>query len=409
VVNALAVGSTRITATLNGLSQFIDITVSPVGGGIATNSKLTYARYEQTADILFKGTSKESVLVAGGYGITIDGTTGSLNTAELYDPSTDTWKLTGSMTDPRTDHTSTQLLNGKVLVIGGNLVMGNNNPNYTSTNGIRSTELYDPDTGVWQRADSMLTGRSYHASTLLVDGTVLAAGGDADVSTSERYYPNENNGSLIGRWKSTGKLNFPRSSHTATMLSNSTQPLYGKVLVTGGFFTSPSDPAHLGMTYSSCELYDPSTGLWEMTGSLNVGRFLHTATLLPDGKILVVGGYTRINLADELVSTAELFDPVTAAWSPAGTLSTPRASHTATLLPDGRVLVMGGESALGTENKSTELYDPATKTWTTSGDMITARDVFTASLLSNKKVLVVGGTDEASKAIAFDSSELIWY
>ncbi len=125
---------------------------------------------------------------------------------------------------------------------------------------------------------------------------------------------------------------------------------------------------------------------WSDTGSLGTARHKHTATLLPDGKVLVVGGVG----SSGYLASAELYDPATGVWSATGSLTTARYNHTATLLPDGKVLVVGGYGSSGYLT-SAELYDPATGTWSTTGSLATARDKHTATLLPDGKVLVVGG------------------
>jgi hypothetical protein len=169
---------------------------------------------------------------------------------------------------------------------------------------------------------------------------------------------------VSGGWIITGSMNTPRDGHTATLLPN------GKVLVVGG----------ANGAGSSAELYDPATGRWSITGSLLGARFDHTATLLPDGKVLVVGGVNGGN-------SAELYDPTSGNWSVTGSLNAPHFSHTATLLPDGKVLVAGGGSPLNTA----ELFDPNTGTWSITDSLHTGRRYHTATLLPGGKVLVTGG------------------
>src|SRR5438046_1553506 len=187
-----------------------------------------------------------------------------------------------------------------------------------------------------------------------------------------------------GTWITTGSLLIARRDHTATLLPN------GKVLVAGGVDES-------GHGFGTAELYDPATGTWTASGSLAKGRWSHTATLLPDGQVLVAGGWDNGYLA-----SADLYDPARDTWRATGRLATARYGHTATLLPNGQVLVAGGVNV--GELASAELYDPASETWTATGSLNTARYFHTATLLPNGKVLAAGGTPD--NIHAFASSEL---
>ena len=131
-----------------------------------------------------------------------------------------------------------------------------------------------------------------------------------------------------------------RQRHTATLLPN------GKVLLAGGLGPSPA----------SAELYDPSTGIWSATGSLNDNRFDDTAALLPNGKVLVLGGAHQTGpFNSEITRSAELYDPASGTWSRTGFLTTPRALFTATLLPNGNILAAGGNT--GALGRTAELYN----------------------------------------------------
>jgi len=170
-------------------------------------------------------------------------------------------------------------------------------------------------------------------------------------------------------WTYTGDLSDAHWKGTATLLQD------GKVLVVGGIGLS-------GVT-ASAELYDPATGTWSTTGAMNTAREHHTATLLPDGRVLVAGGgYPN----GQVFSSAELYDPTTGTWSTTSAMNTAREVHTATLLPNGKVLVVGGSSST-----STELYDPATSTWGYTGSLNFSRGCHSATVLTNGKVLVAGG------------------
>jgi hypothetical protein len=175
------------------------------------------------------------------------------------------------------------------------------------------------------------------------------------------------------------------NDYTATLLPN------GKVLVAGG---------ESGNILALAMLYDPATGTWTATGSMMKARSVHTATLLPNGKVLVAGGF---NPGYEMLASAELYDPATGMWTRINPMGTPRVYHAATLLPDGKVLVSGGVT-FGAPGSS-EIYDPGSGTWTATGSMGTARRYHPSLLsLAGGKVLVAGGRNEANRTIA--SAEL---
>ena len=174
-------------------------------------------------------------------------------------------------------------------------------------------------------------------------------------ATVSGLQPSSGNVTARGTWAPTGNLNDGRAIHTATLLPN------GLVLVAGGIDSRCVESR-------TAELYDPATGTWTLTGRLNDGRFYYPATLLPNGKVLVEGGDS---LAGERAS-AELYHPATGTWTLTGSLHTARQLHSATLLQDGKVLVAGGFSN-GFIINSVELYDPASGTWTVADGLIAAR------------------------------------
>lgn len=186
-----------------------------------------------------------------------------------------------------------------------------------------------------------------------------------------------------GFFATTGDLNYERSFHTATLLPN------GKVLVAGG--------SGNGGINASAEIYDPSNGTWTLTGSLATARTFHSATLLTNGEVIVIGGGDS---SGKLVS-AEIYNPSAGIWRNAGTMQTARQSHTATLLPNGLVLVTGGYSPDEDTNywdvsvSSVELYDPANQRWTTTNSMSVTRSTHTARLLPDGRVLIAGDMETA--------------
>lgn len=178
-------------------------------------------------------------------------------------------------------------------------------------------------------------------------------------------------------WSPAASMTGYRGSHTATLLPS------GKVLVVGG-------RGYL----NSAEIYDPASNLWSTAASMAIGRSWHTATLLSNGKVLVAGGETA---GAGVQTSAELYDPVANTWSQAASMTTPRYGHTATLLRSGKVLVAGGVYGV-TTLASAELYDPATNTWSPAGTMASAHYEHSAVLLPNGKVLIEGGYDLVSYA-----------
>jgi N-acetylneuraminic acid mutarotase len=184
-----------------------------------------------------------------------------------------------------------------------------------------------------------------------------------------------------GTFSPVGSMATPRENHTATLLIN------GKVLVVGGDSGGAvNSNAQVGL--SSAEIYDPATLNWTPAGSLATGRTGHTATLLPNGKVLVTGGAnngTKIN-------SAELYDPSTNTWSYAASFTYARTAHTAALLQNGKVLIVDGILASSAGDPSAEIYDPATNKWAVTGAIPKAgRDTHTETALPNGTIIVSGG------------------
>src|SRR5262249_12543573 len=149
----------------------------------------------------------------------------------------------------------------------------------------------------------------------------------------------------------------------------------GKVLIAAG--NNPSIDDQIGLT--SAELFDPATNTWSSAGNLTDKRELHAAALLPNGKVLVTGGFTT-SAAVSVIKSCELYDPASNSWSFAGSLNTARYYHSVTVLPNGKVLAAAGYTGLASI-KNSELYDPATDTWTPAGDLSQVRCLHTATLL----------------------------
>jgi len=351
--------------------------VAPRAAAWTATGKMITLRTGQMAVLLLDG----RVLVVGGC---CNNAGDQITSAESYDPGTGTWASAGSMVESHFNfvYSATLLADGKVLVA----------PSTNGVGGPASAQLYDPVSGKWSATGPMVAPYAGHTATRLLDGKVLVSGlnGDGDTPSAELYDPSS------GTWTATRAMSTPRGG-TYTLLPD------GKVLVTGGY-SPPGGP--------SAELYDPISGTWALTGNMITPRFGHTATLLPNGKVLVAGGKipadgrvcrsestpSPVCLGDPIAS-AELYDPQSGAWSATQGMVAPRASHTATLLPDGRVLVAGGEgdasTSAGFALASAELYDPASGTWSATASMAAARREHTATLLPDGSVLVAGGAPSA--------------
>jgi hypothetical protein len=354
LASAVWAGQTTIEAALGAISGWTTLTVT----NFVFTGSLNTARIYQTATLLNNGL----VLIAGGYSGVYNGS--SLASAELYDPASGTFTPTGSLNTARVFDTATLLNNGMVLIAGGY--------SFSSSSSLASAELYNPATGTFTLTGNLNTAREGHTATLLNNGMVLVTGG----AIAELYNP------ATGTFTSTGSLNSARVGDTATLLNN------GMVLLTGG---------------ASAELYNPATGTFTSTGSLNSARSYYTATLLNNGMVLIAGG-TENGSGSASLASAELYNPATGTFTPTGSLNIARLSHTATLLNNGMVLIAGGYDGNVPGLAIAELYDPTTGTFTPTGSLNDARYYCTATLLNNGRVLMAGGYGSSSYPLA--SAEL---
>jgi hypothetical protein len=252
--------------------------------------------------------------------------------------------------------------------------------------------------GLFTPTGSLDRGRAEHTTTLLSDGRVLVVGG-ADYSRIDRVdwvTSVEAWDPLTGSFSSAGELTEGRNAHTATLLAD------GRVLVAGG---SDNDYGTTGL--ASAEIWDPATESFSPASPLLQSRGRHTATLLPDGRVLVVGGVVVENDDDRVLASAEIWDPATESFSPTGSLDAARAFHTATLLPDGRVLVVGGANPDGAWPAPAEIWDPRTESFGPAGALSELRSSYTATLLSDGRVLIAGGVDLARDGHRYPPAE-IW-
>jgi hypothetical protein len=333
---------------------------------------MNVARIDHTATLLANG----EVLVAGGN----NNTTGYLSSAEVYNPATSKWTLTGNMTVPREGHGAALLSNGQVLVAGGI---------NATTNGcttLATAELYNPSTGAWTATGSMTTGRYSFVLIALPNGQVLAAGGTncggGGLTSAELYNP------TTGTWTPTASMTIGNETSWAVLLQN------GEVFVlndniyhptTGNWTTSRSDPifAHAPVvllpnanvyaagTIQGDSIYNPSTNQWTNFPPLPC-TMIHQnceggGALLVTGKVLVAGGITQVPAKpyplSETNGLASLLDPSTLTWTTTGTMKTSRVGETVTVLLNGQVLFAGGETFDKSQRRlvpiaGAELYAP---------------------------------------------------
>lgn len=348
-----------------------DVQVSCIGNATLATGSMTTSRRAHSATRLTDG----RVLVTGGWNTNRDI---PLASAVVYDQAADSgigaFVATAPLSNARTGHTATALANGNVLITGGE--------DKNNSGNLSSAEIFDPalnaGLGGFNTTGSMNTVRVYHVAALLTDGTVLIAGGyggsGSTIASAEIYDTNSGTFSYT-----TGPMSWNRIYHTATLLNN------GTVLIAGG---------QGGLPFA--EIYNPGTKTFSTTGVMSASRHRHTATLLSDGKVLIVGGAQDAEFGNPIAS-AEVYDPATGTFRPTGSMSNPRADHTANLLANGKVLITGGRSINSDSGAltTTEIYDPASGLFTNAGAMGSARTDHSATLLlspaDKPRVLISGG------------------
>lgn len=262
----------------------------------------------------------------------------------------------------------------------------------TGQKALASAEVYDPAANKWTATKPLATPRKDQTATLLPDGRVLVVGGsDGDNSGGKSLNSVEVYDAKTQTWTGAASLATPRTDHTATLLPD------GKVLVTGGYDTSSGSP----VAVATAEVYDPATNKWTGAGTLGSGRANASASLLPDGRVMVVGGETSSAAA---LSSAEIYNPSTNSWTGTKSLAGQRTKLTTTALPDGRVLAVGGDP--GTYCATAELYNPKTDTWTGTATLSTSRQRHTATLLPDGRVMIVGGDTAVARQMSALSSRV---
>jgi len=333
-------------------------------GSLHTVSPMLDPRSGHAAVLLANG----KVLIVGGMRRNQD----FYRSAELYDPTTQRFSATGSLTIGRVGLAAVRLPSGKVLVTGG----------WTGHDTTDEAEVYDPATGIFADAGRMTTKRGRPETTLLPTGDVLITGGaDHDspggIASAELYHP------ASGKFESIAPMHAGRLSHTATLMPD------GRVLITGGRGEKVN---------SSAEIYDPAGKTFTQTGDMITPRYKHAAGILPDGRVLVAGGSGPGDWHNQLAS-AEIYDLRTGKFTATAELTDVRFKlpDEAPSLADGSLLFAGGSRTL-------DVYDPATKKFLPVADRLPdARHFMTETKLADGAVLLTGGyaEDDRSTAAAY--------
>ena len=354
LVTGVGAGSTTITATSAGVSGTTSLAVSIQAWSLT--GSMSVGRFNPTANLLGSG----KVLVVGGSSLGFQ----ALGTAELYDPVSTTWSSAGTLPADGVYHTSTLLLDGTVLVAGGRSFAD------AALGDMASTAIYNPVANTWSAGASMANARDSHTATLLLNGKVLVAGGESGITplaSAEIYDP------VAQTWSSAGSMTNARANHTATLLPNgqvlvaggtgaagtsaeiydptsNTWSVVGNLTTARSYFTATllnngTVLAAGGNGASSAEIYDPVATTWSPVASMSTVRAEQTATLLGNGTVLVAGGAAT--------ASAEIYDPVANTWTLTTSMAYARGGAAAVLLQNGIVLVAGSDNNGGA---TCELY-----------------------------------------------------
>ena len=319
---------------------------------------MSVARSGLTATTLVDG---RVVIVGGQRTGSVDTGAVSFETAETWSAQAGAFKVEAAkMSVKRNAHTAVLLADGRVLVAGG---------------GTATSEVFDPKTKTWSAPAPLLYNHGAGATlTLLSDGRALLAGGEP-TGGAEIFDPD------AGGWIDTGKLLFPRYQHAATRLKD------GRVLITGGVVYAPKTAVT-----ATAEIFDPATSAWKIAKKMLAPRTAHGAALLPSGHVLVIAGAAD---GQPAMASVDEYDPLKNLWTPAASLVTGRVPHTVTSLDNGAVLVTGGIDAIGSVLRSTELFDPDAAKWTSAGLLHHGRLAHAVTAIAGG-ALAAGGEDQST-------------
>lgn len=342
-------------------------------GRVTAAPPLAQARAHHTATLLQDG----RVLVVGGRGTDALST---LASCELFDPKKGRWAACAPLAVARSHHAATLLEDGRVLVTGGTTHQVLDGSSRFVALG--SVEAYEPKKNAWTALAPMSDARNGHTATLLSDGTVLVVGGAREqrlhLASVERFEPKTNS------WRAEQPLALPRWMHSAVRDSD------GDVVIVGGRSNAGEQGKGPGVSIAEVERFAVKTGTWSALPAMNEPR-QRTAVVAEasDAGVVVIGGQTGTSSTNY----AEAWSAGLTEWKPfENHLSMSLSAHTGTGLPNGDLVVIGGEPPNEVDTRRVQRWVAATKLWCLAGSLSSGRKQHTATLLQDGRVLVVGGT-----------------
>jgi len=322
--------------------------------GLATTERFDYRRMQMVAGPTMTSSralhlavplSDDRVLIIGGANSV--GTV--LNSCEIYDHNTNSFVATGSMATPRILHAACRLADGRVMVAGGTSTL---TPDVTAaiTNVQSSVEIYNPGTGTWSAGPALGGARLAPALTRLSNNQVMVSGGvqvsfflGVPISANSTTAVQRWNPASPGSWTNGPNMSQARAGHHYNQVTLNDN----RVLMSGGTNVPNLFGAASAAPINGAEVYNPASNSWA-TANMATARTLHSATLLDDGRVAVCGGAQGTLTTPTSISGVEVFNPATNTWAGAPALTTERASHGAALLPDGTLVLFGGQGATTT-------------------------------------------------------------
>jgi hypothetical protein len=315
-----------------------------------------------------------------------------------------TWVDVGQLHEARNATNVALLTTGQVLVVGSDYETSWRYSCGASTDGSDAVEIGDPSTGTWQKTADLPNLRDEPAVAALPDGRALMTGGAAgegrgwsSFSSTYLFDP------TTRAWSKSGLMQTARTDTAIAVLQD------GRVLVAGGLFmdrTSSEPPRVL----ASAEIFDPLTGSWSAAGQLTRARADASAITLADGRVLVVGGTTRVEGDPTGQATVDIYDPKADRWSAVGRLFVARSGFVLAALPDGGAIVAGGfaedPGAPFPLLSSVERFDPDSDTWVGTADLPYPVAGAFGTLLADGRVLLAGGSLREAEPLDVDAGTI---